>query len=351
MLAFSLRPSLRPAVAALLGLLLLLNSEGRAAPLPNTSLTNASLTNASPTHDPSTPILCGNKYWVFMTGPRCPSRYSTDLTHWTNGPAALTALPAWVKTAVPKKADDVVWAPEVVRRDGQYCLYYALSTWGSNTSAIGLLTTPTLEPTDPRFHWTDQGIVVQTHTGDIYNAIDPALIAKNGAQWLSYGSFFGGIALLPLDPRTGKSPPGASPRPLANQGEASYVYARGGWYYLFTNWGFCCRGKDSTYNIRVGRARTILGPYRDKAGVDMQRGGGTLFLDTADGQIGPGQIGIFTAGGREQFSCHYEWDSNFGGGAGRGNVFDIRPLTWDKDGWPVAGRREKSPPPPNSGKT
>lgn len=320
--------------ATLLALLLGMPTAVRAAAPP--------LTNASPTHDPSTPILCRGKYWVFMTGPRCPSRYSADLVHWVNGPEALPTLPAWVKTAVPKKTDDVVWAPEVKLLGDRYFLYYAVSTWGSNASAIGLLTSPTLEPSDPRFHWTDQGIVVQTHTGEIYNAIDPALYSAGPhALWLSFGSFFGGIALTQLDPHTGKPLPGASLRPLANQGEASYLYPHDGWYYLFTNWGFCCRGKDSTYNIRVGRSRTLLGPYRDKNGVDMQRGGGTLFLGSAEGQIGPGQIGIFTAGGVTQFSCHYEWESAFDAGRGRGNVFDIRPLHWDKDGWPLAGSRQE----------
>ena len=35
-------------------------------------------------------------------------------------------------------------------------------------------------------------------------------------------------------------------------------------WLLFVNWGACCSGKDSTYEIRVGMADTPEGPFVDK---------------------------------------------------------------------------------------
>ena len=35
-------------------------------------------------------------------------------------------------------------------------------------------------------------------------------------------------------------------------------------WLLFVNWGACCSGKDSTYEIRVGMADTPAGPFEDK---------------------------------------------------------------------------------------
>ena len=56
--------------------------------------------------------------------------------------------------------------------------------------------------------------------------------------------------------------------------EASYLYQHGGYYYLFVNWGICCKGTNSTYNIRVGRSKQVTGPYLDQSGVDLLKGGG-----------------------------------------------------------------------------
>jgi arabinan endo-1,5-alpha-L-arabinosidase len=114
--------------------------------------------------------------------------------------------------------------------------------------------------------------------------------------------------------------------------EAPYIYNYGGYYYLFVNWGFCCRGVRSTYSIRVGRSRSITGPYVDKAGVGLRQGGGTPFMD-ADGLfIGPGHTGILTVGKQDYVSCHF-YDATQNGAS----FLSLRPLTWAADGWPVAG--------------
>ena len=108
---------------------------------------------------------------------------------------------------------------------------------------------------------------------------------------------------------------------------------RDGWYYLLVTHGSCCAGANSSYNIRMGRARKVTGPFLDNMGIDMLQGGGKLFAGSTGRHIGPGHFGLLDLGGGvEKFSLHYEADLDRGGIS----VLDIRPLLW-RDGWPVAG--------------
>jgi arabinan endo-1,5-alpha-L-arabinosidase len=105
---------------------------------------------------------------------------------------------------------------------------------------------------------------------------------------------------------------------------------------LFVNWGLCCRGVQSTYEIRVGRAKSVAGPYLDKNGVNLLGGGGTLFLGREGPYIGPGQTGVLLDGTNEWVSYHY-YDGRRGGLASLG----LRKLEWGADGWPIAGAYAK----------
>ncbi len=67
-----------------------------------------------------------------------------------------------------------------MEHDGTWYLYYAASTFGSNTSVIGLMTNTTLDPDDPDYAWVDRGEVVRSTVGqDNFNAIDPAVITAD----------------------------------------------------------------------------------------------------------------------------------------------------------------------------
>ena len=87
-------------------------------------------------------------------------------------------------------------------------------------------------------------------------------------------------------------------------------------------WDVCCHGVESSYNIRVGRSNSITGPYIDKDGINMVKGGGTVFLD-AHGEIlgderfvGPGHAGIYQhTDGKEYFSHHF-YDAKSGDDSG-----------------------------------
>jgi arabinan endo-1,5-alpha-L-arabinosidase len=174
---------------------------------------------------------------------------------------------------------------------------------------------------------------VQSREGGNFNAIDPSVFSDdNGTLWLAFGSYWSGIKLVPLDPKTGQRlTPDAPFSSLAyNQSiEASCLYKHHGYYYLFVNWGSCCRGVNSTYNIRVGRSRQVTGPYLDKDGVDMLKGGGTLLLANKGPLFGPGHAGILIDHGKSWFTSDFEGDSRMGEKA----TLAIMPLSW-KSGWP-----------------
>ena len=285
------------------------------------------------TRDPSTIVKCNGEFWVFYTGRGIPSFHSKDLVKWEPGPPVFRTAPEWIAAAVPENRNMNYWAPDVIHLGDRYLLYYSVSSFGKITSAIGLASTPTLDPTDPAYRWTDHGIVVQSREGGDFNTIDPSVFSDDdGTLWLAFGSYWSGIKLAQLDPKTGRRlTPDAPFSSLAyNKSiEASCLYKHDGYYYLFVNWGSCCRGVDSTYNIRVGRSRKITGPYIDKDGADMLKAGGTLLLGNQGPLFGPGHAGILVDGGKTWFTSDFEGDVRMGGKA----TLAIMPLTW-KSGWP-----------------
>ncbi|HEX4342011.1 MAG TPA: beta-galactosidase [Verrucomicrobiae bacterium] len=287
-------------------------------------------------HDPSTIVKDAAEYWLFSTGFGILTRHSDDLISWAPGPSVFSENPKWVDTFLPGYFGGF-WAPDIIRVKDHWWLYYAVSVWGKRTSAIALASNPVLDPADPKYHWQDEGIVFQTSQTNDFNAIDPAVtFDAQGRLWLVFGSYWSGIKLVELDPKTGhRITPDSPVYSLAKKKEieASYITAHDGWYYLFVNWGICCRGEDSTYNIRMGRSREITGPYLDENGNDMLIGGGTLFLGSEGRFIGPGHAGILREGENEFVSFHF-YD---GAHAGR-QTLGIRRLNWDDNGWPRAGK-------------
>lgn len=292
------------------------------------------------TRDPSSIVKCKDEYWVFHTGRGIPTFHSKDLVKWERGPAVFQTAPEWIAKNVPENRNMSYWAPDIIKVGERYLLYYSVSSMGKMTSAIALATNPTLDPNDPAYKWTDQGVVVQTHegqAGDAYNAIDPALFQDtDGSLWMVFGSYWTGIKLIQLDPKTGKRiAPDSKLYSLAyNESiEAAHISRHGEYYYLYVNWGSCCRGPESTYNIRVGRSKTVTGPYVDKAGVELLKSGGSVFLPNANGPlIGPGHAATLNANGKTWFTSCFEGNLNMGGKA----TLAIMPLRWTADGWPEA---------------
>jgi arabinan endo-1,5-alpha-L-arabinosidase len=337
----ALRPSLAPLLASAL-----LAASPASAQTPRTAPSGP--TYEIGVHDPSI-IKQGDSYYIFATGRGVSILRSSDLVHWERAGSVFDSLPAWTKAAVPRARGTSLWAPDVSYSGGTYRLYYSISSFGSQRSAIGLATNRTLDPASPDYRWVDQGMVIESVPGvSTFNAIYPNLVVdENGVPWLDWGSFWGGIKMRRIDPATGK----LSTRDTtlyslaARQGtdvtagpndaqsiEGPFIIRRAPYYYLFASYDMCCRGVRSTYNIRVGRSSKVTGPYLDRSGKPMTVGGGTLILEGAGRVRGPGHNSILTEGARQYIVHHfYDADDN-----GRSKL-QIRPLTWSGDGWPVVG--------------
>ncbi len=287
-------------------------------------------------HDPSTVIQADGKFYVYGTGNGLPAYVSDDGWTWRRAGQVMQAVPGGRPgPEVLAKGGNNTWAPDIIRSGDRYFLYYS-APGTQPKSAIGLLVGKTLDPASPDYKWEDAGPVVWSDGVEDCNAIDPGVFRDptNGTLWLTYGSYFGYIRLVQLDPKTGKRlHPARPPVNVAINSEASILIFRDGWYYLLVTHGSCCAGANSSYNIRMGRARKVTGPFLDNMGIDMLQGGGKLFAGSTGRHIGPGHFGLLDLGGGvEKFSLHYEADLDRGGIS----VLDIRPLLW-RDGWPVAG--------------
>jgi arabinan endo-1,5-alpha-L-arabinosidase len=262
------------------------------------------------------------------------AKSSSDKTTWKNGNALLSPAPAWFKQEVPGNNGTDVWAPDISYRNGLFWLYYAVSTFGKNTSAIGLATNATLNSSASNYQWVDKGVIIKSASTDNYNCIDPnAFTDSDSTQWLAFGSWWSGIKLTQLNPQNGKvlsaTPALISLASHSGGIEAPFLIKWNGFYYLFVAWDVCCQGVSSTYKIVVGRATTLKGPYSDKTNIPMLSGGG-FKLDTGDARWkGPGGASIFIEGDTV-FCVNHAYDANNNGSP----TLMIRPLYWDSNNWP-----------------
>jgi arabinan endo-1,5-alpha-L-arabinosidase len=276
---------------------------------------------------------------LFTTGPGVTFHTSEDRVTWRRRGRVFERGLKWAADEIPGSRD-YYWAPDISFFGGKWHLYYSVSTFGRNRSAIGLATNVTLDPGHPDFRWEDRGPVVESTPDDDWNAIDPNIALDEGGQpWLAFGSFWDGIKLLKIDPSTGKPSEGRPrlhslarrPRTGGGQGavEAPFVIRRGGFYYLFMSFDFCCRGVDSTYNIRVGRCAEITGPYLDRDGKPLLDGGGTLVRAGSGRWRGPGHNAVYREGDTDWLVYHaYDADER---GVPKLRIEELR---WDDTGWP-----------------
>lgn len=293
-------------------------------------------------HDPVM-LKHDGRYYLYCTGGGIAARRSTDMLDWrlARGGLVFPSFPEEAFAYVPDAQD--LWAPDISFFNDRYHLYYSISTFGSNHSAIGVATNPTLDPDDDDFDWVDQGIVVRSTYDDFYNAIDANIVLDaDGVPWMSFGSFWGGIKLVRIDPTTGKVAEdalGDDGEPLLHSlatreennraVEAPFIVLRDGLYYLFVSFDSCCQGINSTYNVRVGRSEFVTGPYVDRDGIPLMEGGGTQVTFPTNRFKGPGHNSIFRED-EQDYIVYHAYDAFQGGTP----LLRIEPLQWDDDGWP-----------------
>jgi arabinan endo-1,5-alpha-L-arabinosidase len=299
-------------------------------------------------HDPAL-IGAGDDYFLFCTGGFrgqgiVPIRKSSDLRQWASDGFVFDHLPDWVADEVPKARN--AWAPDISHYGGKYHLYYSLSSFGVNDSAIGLATNKTLDRDNPDYKWVDEGLVVRSRPGvDDFNAIDPNLVVEDDENlWLCWGSFWGGIMMRRVDPHTGKLSTtdttlhqlAARPRthphvtpPTEGAIEAPFIVRHGDDWYLFASWDFCCRGARSNYKVVVGRAKAVTGPYLDQSSKPMSDGGGSLVVEAATDQWhGAGHEAFLRDKNNDYLAFHA-----YSAKTGRPQL-QISTVDW-RDGWPL----------------
>jgi arabinan endo-1,5-alpha-L-arabinosidase len=287
------------------------------------SFTQASAQVGQPyIHDPSTIAECDGKYYTFGTGGG--GLISDDGWSWHGG----------------AERPGGGAAPDVLKIGDRYLIIYGATGGGLGGGHNGRILTmwnKTLDPKSPDFRFTSPVEVASSDGMEDQDAIDPGLLLDptTGRLWVSYGTYFGTIRLIELDPKTGQRMKGNKEQDIAIDCEATDLIYRDGWYYLLGTHGTCCDGVNSTYNIVVGRSKSVTGPYLDNVGRDMLQGGGRMVIAAGDRVCGPGHFGrTIIDEGVEIMSCHYEADFDWGGRS----VLGIRPLLW-RNGWPIAGER------------
>lgn len=288
----------------------------------------------------------GDTYYLFCTGMGISQLTTKDMKSWIMGKPVFQQTPSWVKEYLSDFRGHI-WAPDIIYYQGKFHLFYSCSAFAKNTSLIGHATSTTLNPEDPAYGWTDQGLVLQSVPNrDMWNAIDPNIIVdENGTPWMDFGSFWDGIKLVKL---TNDMMSVAKPeewyslcrRPRThtlddnNPGdgavEAPFIFRHGKYYYLFVSFDYCCRGLKSDYNIVVGRSEKVTGPYIDKEGISMSTGGGTVIMKGDDKWAGAGHCAVYNYDNIDYLIAHgYSKSEN---GASK---LIIREIEWGGDEWPM----------------
>lgn len=299
------------------------------------------------THDP---VMIKEKdtYYLFATGQGISVMSSRDMKNWKFEPSVFSEAPQWAVELIDGY-NGHTWAPDVIYHNGLYHLFYSCSAFGKNTSAIGHATTPTLDREDPRFKWTDHGMVIQSVPNrDSWNAIDPNIIIdEKGTPWMTFGSFWDGIKLVRLtddlnavaEPqewysisRRQRSVSVKSEDAGDGAVEAPFIMKHGEYYYLFVSFDYCCRGLKSDYKVAVGRSKDVRGPYLDRDGKSMEYGGGTIIVKGDKNWAGIGHCAAYKFEGKYYFIAHAYSVKNDGT-----PMLYVRTIKWTEDGWPIVG--------------
>lgn len=312
-------------------------------------------------HDPSC-LLIGDTYYMYSTdaifredsaaikNDNLPFGYiqmrkSKDLVHWEFAGWAFKEIPQEAKTWVLQQSGGVgatnIWAPYIQEYKGKYRLYYSVSAFAKQTSYIGLA-----ESDSPEGPWELKGCVVKTKAGDVMNAIDPSIVINpdNGELWMHYGSYFGGLHCVQLNPETGLT---------LEEGDQGHLTARRfngkknnieapeiiynqdlKKYFLFVSYDPLM----TTYNVRVGRSDKPEGPFVDFFGNDMRDETDNYPILTYpyqfrghQGWAGTAHCSVFKDAKGQFYMAHQarlQPDNHM-------MDLHVRDMYWTVDGWPV----------------
>ena len=145
-------------------------------------------------HDPSTIQLCDGKYYTFGTGGG--GLISAD--GWT-----------WESGAVRPGGGA---APDAIKIGDRYLVGYSATGGGLGGGHAGRILTmwnKTLDPNSPDFAYSEPVEVAHSEVDEDCDAIDIGLLMDpDGRLFCTYGTYFGNIRMVELDPNTGGRLPG-----------------------------------------------------------------------------------------------------------------------------------------------
>lgn len=271
---------------------------------------------------------------------------SKDLIHWKSLGTLVSTPP---EEAISHTKSEAIWAPDIVKVNDEYRLYCSNSSWGVRQSCIFMATANT-----PKGPFTPKAVILKTVNEGNVNAIDANIVEdhETGQQYMVYGSFWGGIHMIELDKNTGLAIEGQglgkqiASRPQWNDTaiEGPYIiyHPETKYYYLFVSYG----SLTCDYNIRVGRSKSVTGPYLDYHGlsmnstddVDCTRGlmisCGYRYL-TGQAYMGPGHNSVLLRDNGEMYLVSHIRKMAFNQDHGPG-LLQIRKMIMTPDGWPIA---------------
>ena len=186
-----------------------------------------------------------------------------------------------------------IQAPEVIQADGAYFLYYSVSEFESQDSAIGVARSDTMD----NGTWEDLGSTgVESTEGSPYNAIDPSLINVDGTWYMTFGSFWENFFQVPMDgpEKSTGTPAQIAFDPVTTALEGVAIVKNGDFYYLFYSKGSCCKydaempAAGEEYKIMVCRSESATGGLSTRMERRARRAGARSFLSLTVSCMAPG---------------------------------------------------------------
>ena len=259
-----------------------------------------------------------------------PIYRSNDLVNWKMVHTAFTdsSRPSFV-------SGGGIWAPDINYINGQYVLYYSMSTWGGEWACgIGVATGK-----KPYSSFQDRGKLFISSEIGVQNSIDPFYYEEeDGSKYLFWGSFRGIYAIELSDDGLSVKEGAEKVQVAGTFTEGTYIYKHDGYYYLFGSAGSCCDGLNSTYRLVVARSKKLLGPYVDKNGNKAMNNGFSEVLHGTSTTVGPGHCSEIVEDDAGQTWILYHGYMTKDVDAGRCLFLDQ--VQWDSKGWPyIVGER------------
>ena len=233
--------------------------------------------DVSPVHDPVV-IKAKGLYYVFCTGGRngrgvLPIRTSPDMRAWKTAGFVFESLPEWVGEESADGAQCLGARHRVLQRQVPPLLLGVVVRQPQlRDRARHQHDARSVEPRLP-VGGPGDGAALVSGQGRLERDRSQSVLDEDRA-WLAWGSFWGGIKMRRLEPSSGKLSAAdetmhslsSRPReqPINGSVEAPFIVHHGDYWYLFVSFDRCCRGAESTYNVVVGRSRTVTGPYIDR---------------------------------------------------------------------------------------